>query len=763
MNRKLVWALCSTLLAANYLPAQAASLPVSAPDTQYQINQTSTDAVSGQTNRQTLHEQAIALARSEQFADSLAILRHLYETDRADLTAAYDYITVLNWSGNNALAIELYESLPVAEPPDYVLRSIGGAYYQTGQYQKAAAIFEYCAAKGDNQAKLWQAECLMYLGDITTSHKLYNELISQKPDDPAVYLSRATLSVRLQDYKQAVADFDTALTLLPATTETDEMITIDDALTAALINSGDLNRAITILKPYIDNHTANISMQGNYILALRANGQYQQAINEAAHLWPDYGSAPLFGLRALAESHVQLRQIPQAIAIYNHILSRQPNDDSAQFGLAFCLLLENKLSQGLAMYDELLKSHPDYAAIAANDAGFLLENQHYIAGKALFDLIVKHRPDSSSLREQYAAALRDSGQPRLAFRQYQALARLPEGEVSGLAGWTKMALELGDYRQAQLAVNELKARQPHNPTTASLIELYDTRQLGESQTRFSLNTSYKQLQSFDWEIAGQHNLSSNYWLLTGINRVRLDDHGAQSHAVYYGQSAGIGYNDMNKTIRLRYTHLNGANDTYSYSLATDYHLTDKATLSLDVSRSPIMDVQALAAGPIMAQTYRLNYFRILSSREDYSITVSRSLFSDNNHAAGYSLNHTYTIYDKHTRALNRLTYWNRTYFKEQDLVYESPSLRESLGTGWIYKQNPDNGSYLQGRLMLNWEHDVPDPLSFSPYIRLEYGKHMSSDHSFILDLEYGLRSDDAAGSGLRYSYRQIDGLYRFTW
>ncbi|MEG6584897.1 tetratricopeptide repeat protein [Dendrosporobacter sp. 1207_IL3150] len=761
MKNMFLFAMFSAMLAASILPAQASEI-LADSNTKASISQHLPEEYAARTS---LHEQAVSLARNQRYVESLVILRELYTQDPTDFKVAYDYITVLNWSGNNNSAILIYESLPPLSVPDFVLRSVGGAYFQLGSYQKALDIFALLTSKGDSEARLWHAECLMLLGHQESAQAIYNELLLENPNDSNIFLSRASVFNRLKEHRLAAAEFENALKYLPPETNSNRLLDINDAFSAALINMGSTDRALKIIKPYIDNKTANSSMQGNYIYALRVRGQFELAVKEAERLWSDYNSAPLFGLRALAESHIQLKQLSQATQVYRYILTRQPQDDGAQFGLAYARLLQGERAEGLSLYDSLLDRHVSHSSIAANDANTLLSNHHYQSGKALFELVIEHNPLNSSYLEQYAALLRSNGQPRAAYEQYKKLSETAPNPTVGLSGMFRTALAVEDYQLAKSAIDNLIAEAPNSANSLAFSGLYKSKKSGEAEIRYGYNDSHKQLQSSYWDITGEQYIGSNYWLFSGINRTRLSDLSTNEHQTINTKSLGLSYNDINKELSFMYSNngLNGSSG--SYSLNTELHLTDHANLSFGVSRAPVFDVQALSAndgGPIMANSYNIDYFRILSPREDYSIGLGRSLLTDGNQSNSFNLNHTYTLFDKNDRALNRLVYWNRAYFKNQDVVYESPSLRESLGIGYVYKYSLPT-SYLLSRLMLNWEHDEPEPLAFSPYARLEYGKDFSPNHSIVLGLEYGLHSDDASGSNLRYSYRQIDGLYRFSW
>ena len=191
------------------------------------------------------------------------------------------------------------------------------------------------------------------------------------------------------------------------------------------------------------------------------------------------------------------------------------------------------------------------------------------------------------------------------------------------------------------------------------------------------------------------------------------------------------------------------------------------SVKLEVSRLPVDDVQALSpvyGGPILTNNYGITVSNILSKQENVALTMNRSLYTDGNQYSGYSLNDNYTLYTKGDDNLLRNLYWNRAWFKLQDLVYESPSLRESVGAGWTLRHNVVHG-YWQGQFVANWDRDYPDGLEFNPYVRLEYYHDFTPRQSVRVGVEYGLRSGSPlfGKGGYQYSYRQCDALYTITW
>ncbi len=740
-----------------------------------QVGQQYTDTA----ERAKLHEQAVTLGRNANYRESLAIFRLLYQANPADLKVTYDYITVLSWAGSTESAIELYEKLPKGtEIPEYVTRNVGSAYYQTGNYRKAHDIFAKLAATGDKQASIWQAESLMRLSDTQAAQAIYEGLLRQDPYYLDVYLSRANMYYLAGEYANAIIDYEKAQKITKTKPQyAQREVDVQGQFAAALINAGQPDKAADVLKPFIVKGTASLNMQGDYLLALRYSGKYRLAVMEAKHIWPDYGKAPVFGLRALIDCHIQLKEYDQAVKLYELVLSREPNNNNAQFGMAFAMMFDGKMVQSLAIYDKLLALSPSNAPLVLRDAETLMTGQYYTQGKSLFELVIRRFPDQPVYRQRYAEALASNELYRAAYRQFAALGAWPEYEKVSLVGMGSLAYEMGEYDDLRRITGQIETRYGRSSAVAALQGYNQERRRGEVSLGMVYNNSYKQHQSWDMQASAEQNISDNYRILVGIGRLRMDDTATKERITMNSMSIGLRQSNPNVDWRVMYTQDRISPDAGGFNrldLQTDFHLSDQATLSLFLRGEPILDVQALkrveGVKAIGAVYSGVTYSYRVSRKENYSINLTSGYIKDGERAAapnnsmfGFNLDHTYVLYDRDYKSLTRYLYWSRNYWKYQrDELYESPSMRELVGVGWAWR-NSQPRSYWQYTANVAWGKDSPESLSFQPFFRLEHGINFSADHTLMLAAEYGLHSDNFSGNNLRYSYRQYEILYRVTW
>lgn len=729
-----------------------------------QVGQQYTDPA----ERSKLHEQAVTLGRNANYSESLAIFRLLYQANPADLKVTYDYITVLAWAGSTESAVELYEKLPKgAEVPDYVMRNVGSAYYQTGNYRKAHDIFAKLAAGGDKQARIWQAESLMRLSDPQAAQAIYEDLLRQDPYDLDVYLSRANMYYLAGEYANAVADFDKAQKITKTKPQYAQRETeIQGQFAAALINAGQPDKAVQVLKPFIIKGTATLNMQGDYLLALRNHGKYRQAVMEAKHIWPDYGKAPVFGLRALIDCHIQLKEYGQAVKIYEHVLSRDPNDNNAQFGMAFAMMFDGQVVQSLAIYDKLLTLSPANAPLVLRDAETLMTGQYYTQGKSLFELVIRRFPDQPVYRLRYAEALADNDLPRAAYKQFAALGAWPEYEKASLMGMGRMAYEMGEYDNLRRITGQIEAKYGRSSAVAAMQSFNQERQRGEINASFVYNSSYKQKRYWEQKISAEQSIGENLRVLAGVGRLRLDDTATKERITMDSMSIGLRQSNPELDWRVMFTKdKTNWNRIYRLEGSVDFHLSDQATISLSGKSEPVLDVQALKpanGGPILAKNYGITYSYRVSRNENYSVTFSKGSLSDGNKISGFNFDHSYLLYDRDHQSLTRYLFWSRNRWKWTRDYYESPSLRDMGGVAWAWRKTMPM-SYWQYATYLAWGKDNPESYNFQPFFRVEYGVNFSANHALTVAAEYGLHSDNFTGKNLRASYRQYEILYRVTW
>lgn len=759
--------LCFTLMLSNLGVVIAADDP-NLSEKQIAYNQNKENLVAAK-------EYAIALARSQQFSESLDIFKQLYQKYPDNKEVQFDYVVVLNWAGNNLAAIEMFEKLDGKTVPTYVKVSVAGAYYQTGDYKTAQKLFHEVAVTGDHKALIWEAQSLLRMGEIDAGNKIYKLLLDKNPNDIDVYLSRASVFVLMNQHTAAVADFEKALSLVPTGDEgINKRRQINYDMAISYIRVGDEARAILLLKPYIQDGSADVWMQGDYITALRLNADYKTAISEGERLWPDYGKIPNFGLQALGDSYLRSGQLQKAEKIYEHILKRDPNSINVKLGLAYSYMAEGNITKGTELYRQVLNEDPKRAEVILDDAYDFVAKNRYAAGKSIYGLVVEQFPDIPAFRQELASSLADNQMPRQAYEQFAALAKLPGGQLVGNAGMAEAAVTVGDYHAAGQAIGILREKYARNAISQAAIANYDSRRKGGADFSYIYTSDYKGIESRQFVVTSDQNIGGSYSILASIGTNRITDKDVNESTTLKSKSIGLQYLGMKFDTRLWVDSYQSSGTFSGYRVYNNYYFNDHAVLNLDFERTPILDVQALnpanaeLLGRIMSSNYRIGFTRQVGLKDTYSFNFTRGLYSDGNQVNSYDLRWDRTLFDNDKKSVDWFVFVNRSNYKLQqinglDTVYESPTVRQAYGTGFTQRWVIPKG-YWEATTTLAWGRDRPDPNDFEPSFRLEYGHNFSPNHALIVGAEYGARTNRLLNSsGLHFGSRQYDLQYQIIW
>jgi tetratricopeptide (TPR) repeat protein len=765
--RNWVSGLCCTLLLSNLGIASAAE-DQNLAEKQMVYNQNKENPIAAK-------EYAVALAQSQNFSKSLDIFKQLYQKYPDNRDIQFDYIVVLNWAGNNQAAIEMFEKLQGEAVPVYVKKSIAGSYYQAGNYKVAQKLFHEVAESGDHKAQLWEAQSLVRMGDLETGNKIYKLLLDKNPNDIDVFLSRASVLVLTNQNTAALADFEKALSLVPAG---DEGITkwrqINYDMAISYIRVGDEARAILLLKPYIQDETADVWMQGDYITALRLNADYKAAIAEGERLWPDFGKVPNFGLQALGDSYLRTGQTHKAEVIYELILKREPDSNNVKLGLAYSYAAQGKLQQGLELYREVLKTDPRRADVVLDDAYDFIAKDRYAAGKAIYGLVVNQFPDNQVFRQELASSLADNEMPRQAYEQFAVLAKLPDGQLAGKAGMAEAAVLVGDYHAADQAIGTLREKYAKSAVSQAAISSYNSRRRGGVDSSYIYSLDYKGIESRAFLITADQNIGGSYSVLASIGHNRITDRDVNESTTLKSQSLGMQYLGMKFDTKVWFDNYQSQGNFSGYRIYNNYYFDDHTRLNFNFERGPVLDVQALnpnneeLLGRIMTSNYSIGFTRQVGSKDIYSFNFMRSLYSDSNQVNTYDLRWDRTLFDNEKKSLDWFVFTSRSNYKFQqingiDTVYESPAVRQSYGTGFTQRWVIPKG-YWEATTTFEWGRDRPEPNDFEPGFRLEYGHNFSPNHSLIVGAEYGARTNRLLNSSaLHFGSRQYDVQYQVIW
>ena len=761
-------AVTSSLVVLAMLPVMAtgeAATPGSATDAASAKTMVQHQAI--QEGVEETHQRAIELSRAGKMNEALVLLQELSQRQGVGDAVWYDYLTVLQWSGNNKATIDIFQQRYSGKEdsvPGFVLRSVGGAYYQLEDFGKAQRYYTLAVAKGELPSRLQLAEAAMRAGDTATGQTMYGTLLKESPDNGALYLSRSNMALYRKDFLQSQADYRKALELLAGEGNFEKKRDFDSERAAILIRTDELQQAILLLQPYMSGAKSNKRMECDYILALRLKGDYKQAISEGTRLWPDLGDVPTYGLQALGDAYLRLGQFEKADVVYATLLKREPTRVAAYLGRAYGMTARGRVSDGTALYRQTyaLDAAASSRIIAADANSFFTEGR-YAAGKALYELLLELEPDKASHYREYGNNLARTEMPREAYGVFRRLASLPEGELYGLSGEVKAAVAAGDYQSAQKALMQLQERYARHSLTAEAINVYETRKIGEATTGFTAFSDYKGNDRRIWDHSGSHALGGSNWDVlwaAGFERVADDVDVSRINT----QSVGLGYRNRWWSTRLWGSSFTGeGNSMNGLRWESTLYFRDYTYMTFAVGRRPLMDAQAWRNGAMGDSFRSVSFTHRVGARDTYTAGYEWSNYTDSNRYSALTLDFTHNVYATDKKTLSWFLFFNRSRYNFESDLYESPAARVGYGGGVFQRWEIPKG-YWALTSALGWGYDKPDPIDFAPYFRLEYGHDFSAQHSLVIGFEYGFRSNRARNvRDSIFSYRQFDIRYNVLW
>lgn len=699
-------------------------------------------------------EEAVRLARAGQYAEALQQLRQLEASGVSQ--AIWDRIVVLVWAGQYAEAIAAYESLPSQPLPDYVPLHLGGAYYQQGRFREAAALFHQAAQhSGDRQTLRWEAESLLLSQSTLAGNALYQELLSSEPHDVETLFSRATTRLRLGQNPND--DFSAAQ---QSCTTAQEKMRLRARIGAAYIHADQYGPAITTLRDLLRDGSTEATVQADYILALRLNGDYLGAVAEGKRLWPTASQAPAYGVQALADASLRANKLHDAIRLYDQLLTRELSPAARQAALtgkAYAQLLDGDTANGRSSYATLLQSYPASADAVSGDAVLLFEAGRYDAAKELFSALFQFRPTNPHDRQRYALLLQAHNMPREAADQYALLSQRTASPEAA-AGLTVCSLAAADHAAARAGYQQLSGQTKNLPQFAQALEQFAHRTRSELSLTSSAQSDHKRLVENEVRLHGETKISDRLAVASEVGRFTNSD--ADSRSNYFSQGVGFHYQSLRDDARILLNRYYGDINANGYALSYLHHFSDQARWRLELASQPVHEAGALLAG-IRQTTQRLSFERSLGKFNHYDFGFTRSAYNDGNQAFGFDGSWTHSFSKQDDIERDWSVYASRNRHKYQSDAYESPRQREAYGLRlrqrWEFPLH-----YWEHSLQFEWNRDSAETTNFAPHQRLEYGYRFSPGQLLIFGAEYGLHSSGEYG-GLRFDYRKYDLNYMFKW
>ncbi len=426
-----------------------------------------------ETDTEQNYRAALETARAGQPQEALPTLRALAEQHPDKINYLYDLITVLSWAGQHQEAVQRAEKLDLSNAPSYVLDNLAKSARSSGHYPLAEKLYRTLLGR---DAKNWQAYVglAFTLADsqrIEESIALLNDIkdgftaIDQDGQQPLKMVQEYVAQRHLQQ------------------TEAQYRAILDRA------RAGHPRDALPYLRQQLQQHPEETRYRYDLITVLDWASQDQEAIQLGGSL--DRQTTPSYVLLSVAKAARNTRDYALAIALYQAILHREPNNRQAQAGWALALSDNQQPDQALRWLNIWLKTIP---AAQSADRKPLLEARRYAA--------IRQEKQQAEARYQASLAQARAGDPQGALPALRELVkRYPEdmryrydlSTVLAWAGQDREALQVGgrfDRRQTPVYVLTTLAKSARNVGNDTLAtELYRSvlrRDPGNWQIRVEL-------------------------------------------------------------------------------------------------------------------------------------------------------------------------------------------------------------------------------------------------------------------------------------
>ncbi|MBL8990045.1 MAG: tetratricopeptide repeat protein, partial [Phycisphaerae bacterium] len=248
--------------------------------------------------------------------------------DKRQGTEHVAFARALAEAGQMDLAVRLLEGARAAQDPKLLPldRELGDMYFNTGQYEKALAIYQRVrdAAAVDTDSMILKrlVECNLRLSRTADAKALLDSAGDAEAKDKQLLLLRAQLAMATRDEAAARSALDRALTL-------------DPNLAVAYYLRGQLN---------VDDPARARDAQADLEQSLRLE------------------PTQLYARRALMRYWVRQGQFDRGMAVMNEGLALNPDDGSLRLEIAQLFVMNNASEEALKLFNEGARRQPKEAA-----------------------------------------------------------------------------------------------------------------------------------------------------------------------------------------------------------------------------------------------------------------------------------------------------------------------------------------------------------------------------------------------------------------
>ena len=307
------------------------------------------------------------------------------------------------------------EALKMADPKDLgtveiqiVLARIQMAL---GQHEQARVALKTALSLEPRKVEicLAMAGIQKELGDTKDAMTLYKKVLFDDPQNYGALIGQAEIYFDRKQWETVLINTGAVLEQFPNDLRAGQLHSrslerlgriedmLETALNMAVSAPDDIDVLVTLCNAhhksenypsciFVADHALAIDPKVKALMTLRASSYFRlgfneialQQINEVLSLYPD----DTFALQNKGVILERLCRLDEAIAIYDQILERKPDEKTIKFNKSFCLLLKGELKAGFELYESRFNREsallPNYLGDEPVWAGENIEGKHLL-------------------------------------------------------------------------------------------------------------------------------------------------------------------------------------------------------------------------------------------------------------------------------------------------------------------------------------------------------------------------------------------------
>jgi len=332
---------------------------------------------------------AVEAARAGNYDEALPALRDIYKQHGDDIGVVRDYCAVLSWAGHDQESVDIYQTMPAGDQPEFVLLAVGHSYRQLNRPSDALPV--------------------------------YKQGLQTQPDnlDFAIGYARSLLDTNQNDEALTFADDN----LQKYGRRQDILLAADEAA-VKMARQKDYKRPLEVLGRLHKEYGDDAGVARDYTAVLAWSGRDADAVAVYKTLPGGLSDQPDYVLEVIGHSYRNLHRSGEAVAIFQELLKRHPDSLDFAEGYGRSLSESGHPEKALTFAEGDLKKHGRRKEIldTAVDAAAQLARQHkYKQALATMQRLHKKYGDDYQLQLNYMVVLSWAGQDQDCVNVYQGM------------------------------------------------------------------------------------------------------------------------------------------------------------------------------------------------------------------------------------------------------------------------------------------------------------------------------------------------------